>query len=122
MGVYSLGKNGPQAGLKMFREVPDTVILVCGGDGTVGWVMDVMDKMPLVHQAKVAVIPLGTGNDLARCLHRGGGYEGESLWKLIGRISQSSTAMRRRTSLSPSSGTVTRCPTISSTTTSPLEW
>merc|ERR1712038_1767788 len=83
-------------GLKMFREVPDTVILVCGGDGTVGWVMDVMDKMPLVHQAKVAVIPLGTGNDLARCLHWGGGYEGESLWKLIGRISQLSTVMLDR--------------------------
>lgn len=100
--VYSLGKNGPQAGLKMFREVPDTVILVCGGDGTVGWVMDVMDKMPLVHQAKVAVIPLGTGNDLARCLHWGGGYEGESLWKLIGRISQSSTVMLDRWSITVS--------------------
>jgi len=100
--VYSLGKTGPQAGLQMFRDVPDTVILVCGGDGTVGWVMDVMDKMPLVHQAKVAVIPLGTGNDLARCLHWGGGYEGESLWKLIGRISQSSTVMLDRWSITVS--------------------
>ena len=42
--VYNLGDGGPTQGLQMFREVPNVRIIVCGGDGTVGWVLDALGK------------------------------------------------------------------------------
>lgn len=45
--VYNLGKGGPTPGLQMFKEVPNVRIIVFGGDGTVGWVLDALGKMKI---------------------------------------------------------------------------
>ncbi|XP_065145529.1 diacylglycerol kinase zeta isoform X3 [Paramisgurnus dabryanus] len=84
--VFDLSQGGPQEGLEMYRKVHNLRILACGGDGTVGWILSILDQLQLNPSPAVAVLPLGTGNDLARTLNWGGGYTDEPLSKIMSHV------------------------------------
>ncbi|KAF7687861.1 hypothetical protein HF521_013867 [Silurus meridionalis] len=84
--VFDLSQGGPKEGLEMYRKVHNLRILACGGDGTVGWILSTLDQLQLNPQPAVAVLPLGTGNDLARTLNWGGGYTDEPVCKILSHV------------------------------------
>uniref|UniRef100_A0AAQ6ICI0 Diacylglycerol kinase n=1 Tax=Anabas testudineus TaxID=64144 RepID=A0AAQ6ICI0_ANATE len=71
--VYNLSNGGPGPG---YSTLPTTETARS-------------DKADLQVHPPVAVLPLGTGNDLARCLRWGGGYEGSDLREILKEIEAS---------------------------------
>ena len=58
--------------------------LVCGGDGTVGWVLSQVEKVEWRYEAPpLAIIPMGTGNDLSRSFYWGGRYKDKPVKKVL---------------------------------------
>eukprot|EP00002_Diphylleia_rotans_P016272 TRINITY_DN3167_c0_g1_i1.p1 TRINITY_DN3167_c0_g1~~TRINITY_DN3167_c0_g1_i1.p1 ORF type:complete len:637 (-),score=96.54 TRINITY_DN3167_c0_g1_i1:106-2016(-) len=108
--IFNLAEGGPEPGLRRFFKFPEKVIMVCGGDGTAGWVLQTMDKiLPVGDRPPVFVLPLGTGNDLARALGWGGGYEGEDIKGILRSIFTATSIMMDRWKID-----ITSTPTTSS--------
>ncbi|KAI9015478.1 ATP-NAD kinase-like domain-containing protein [Hyaloraphidium curvatum] len=83
--ILDLSEHGPETLLKVFAPYLSRCrILVCGGDGTIAWVLNALDSIGHKGEAPpVGLIPLGTGNDLARVLGWGGGYRGENIFGIL---------------------------------------
>ncbi|XP_064166789.1 diacylglycerol kinase eta isoform X2 [Anguilla rostrata] len=98
--VFDLVNGGPHLGLRLFQKFDNFRILVCGGDGSVGWVLSEIDKMNLHRQCQLGVLPLGTGNDLARVLGWGPSCDDDAqLPQVLEKLERASTKMLDRWSI-----------------------
>lgn len=84
--------NMPEDSLLQYAYDPMVRVLACGGDGTCGWILSCLDKVWLKvlesepdsdcqdsllkykDHLPLAIMPLGTGNDLSRQFGWGGSY------------------------------------------------
>lgn len=60
----------PESSARKFR------VIVCGGDGSVMWVIDEMLRYDINQErCPIGILPFGTGNDFSRVLGWGGNYK-----------------------------------------------
>nr|CAD7194555.1 unnamed protein product [Timema douglasi] len=98
--VFDLISTGPGLGLRLFRHFDPFRILVCSGDGSVGWVLSEIDRLNMHKQCQLGVLPLGTGNDLARVLGWGSSCDDDThLPQLLDKYETASTKMLDRWSI-----------------------
>lgn len=78
MQVVDVGDTTPLEALRAFAATHAVYrVLVCGGDGTVTWVLASIEEASLPYRPAVGIMPLGTGNDLARVLGWGKSFRPE---------------------------------------------
>ncbi|WKY03246.1 hypothetical protein Q1695_004748 [Nippostrongylus brasiliensis] len=98
--VFDIIATGPDFALSFFDALDCFRVLVCGGDGTVGWVLGAFDRLGLHNKCQLAILPLGTGNDLARVLGWGHAfYDDTQLPQLIRTFERAHTRMLDRWSV-----------------------
>ncbi|XP_028626686.1 diacylglycerol kinase kappa [Grammomys surdaster] len=98
--VFDLAKGGPEAGIAMFKNFARFRVLVCGGDGSVSWVLSTIDAYGVHDRCQLAIIPLGTGNDLARVLGWGALWnKNNSLLDVLTQIEQANVRILDRWSV-----------------------
>ena len=86
--IWDLATDGkPEIPLYSFSKFTRLRLLVCGGDGTVSWILSALES--LNYWPPIAILPLGTGNDLARIYGWGGGYNNESLFSILQQVQDS---------------------------------
>lgn len=68
--VIELTRRGPEMVVKWLERLRPVKcrILIAGGDGTVGWIMNTIFEKKVHPLPEIAILPLGTGNDLSRVL------------------------------------------------------
>ena len=95
--IWDLADGDPATVLESFLVLSKLRILVCGGDGTVSWIVSTLEKMNLDRRwPPIAILPLGTGNDLARIHGWGGGYNNESILKILQQITEAYVSLLDR--------------------------
>ena len=72
-----------------FRKVAHFRVLICGGDGTIGWVLqhlECVEPTLCCRKPLVVTVPMGTGNDTARALGFGSTFVDKSVDKLLATV------------------------------------
>ena len=83
--VFLLSHNADlEQVLDTYGSLENSRICVCGGDGTVGWIISTLvEKYSSLSNPPISICPLGTGNDLSRVLGWGWHYEEKRLSKTL---------------------------------------
>lgn len=90
MQIVDLSQEDPVDAIQRFEVAssntsrPGIRLIACGGDGTVGWVLEAATKLGRNHP--VSIVPLGTGNDLSRSLGWGSGFSAAEAEAELSRI------------------------------------
>ena len=69
--ICQIQETDPKNIIKQIKNfiVENDIVIIAGGDGTVNLVMNALYHSGLYQTVKVALFPLGTGNDLAKAYH-----------------------------------------------------
>jgi len=92
--VVNLLEEGPEAALQWWSSnIGKYRIVVAGGDGTVTWVLGALETLHLDYMPPVGILPLGTGNDLARVLGWGGGFQGGGIITFLRQVAEARVSL-----------------------------